>query len=96
MKKLVILSLIIFVMMTMMLPIHASEATTYTVTLDAKGQYIRTQDAYLPEMVNIDMGLSKPEDMMFDDQGTLWIADTGNKRILTYDTNTNTILAEIQ
>jgi len=96
MKKQAILSLIIFVMMTMMLPIHASEATTYTVTLDAKGQYIRTQDAYLPEMVNIDMGLSKPEDMMFDDQGTLWIADTGNKRILTYDTNTNTILAEIQ
>lgn len=96
MKKLAILSFIIFVMMAMMLPIQASEATTYTVTLDAKGQYIRTQDAYLPEMVNIDMGLSKPEDMMFDDQGTLWIADTGNKRILTYDTNTNTILTEIQ
>jgi tetratricopeptide (TPR) repeat protein len=95
MKKLSVLLGLILVFISVIQPIKASEATTYTVTLDSKGEFIRTQDAYLPEMVNIDMGLNKPEDMMFDDLGVLWIADTGNQRILKFDTTLNQTIDEI-
>lgn len=95
MKKIGIFLALFLITCALFQPIHASEATTYTVTLDSKGNFVRTQDAYLPEMVNIDMGLNKPEDMIFDEQGILWIADTGNRRIVKYDSITNAITDEI-
>ena len=92
MKKIIIVLLSILCIFGFSLKIESSEATTYTVTLDAKGQFVRTQDAYLPDYTDIDMGLEKPEDMMFDEDGYLWIADTGHKRIVKYDTYQHTVM----
>jgi sugar lactone lactonase YvrE len=76
-------------------PVFASAATSYTLTLNAKGEFVRTQDAYLPLRTTMELNLNKPEDMMFDDDGFLWIADTGNMRILKYDSVTNELLFEL-
>lgn len=70
----------------------ASPATFYTMTLNAKGRYVRTQDAYLPDKTNMSLGLKAPEDMIFDQNNHLWIADTGNARIVKYDTYANSVL----
>lgn len=94
MKKLIIV-LLIALSIVVIKPLQASEATTYTMTVDAKGNFIRTQDAYLPDEINISLGLDKPEDMMFDEQGYLWIADTGNKRIIKYDTYNKQVIQVI-
>lgn len=75
--------------------VKASNATTYTMELNQKGKLVRTQDAYLPEGVLIDIQLNKPDDMIFDDLGFLWIADTGNKRVIKIDTKTNKIIEEL-
>lgn len=71
----------------------ASPATFFTMTLNAKGRYVRTQDAYLPDKTNMSLGLKAPEDMIFDDDNHLWIADTGNARIVKYDTYANSVIS---
>lgn len=98
MRKLKGLILILIVSMTVMLfnqKTLASPATFYTMTLNAKGRYVRTQDAYLPDKTNMSLGLKAPEDMIFDDDNHLWIADTGNARIVKYDTYTNSVLGTL-
>lgn len=92
------LSLIVILlsMIIMMTPTaHASSATSYTMTINAKGEYVRTQDAYLPNATIISLNLKAPEDMMIDDQDHIWITDTGNKRIVTYDPSTDQMIQEI-
>lgn len=74
----------------------ASQATSYTYTLDEKGEYIRTQDAYLPDKTITDLGLSKPEDLYIDDNNMLYIADTGNKRIVKYSIDKGTLVGSIE
>lgn len=72
----------------LLLPVTASanKATSYTYTLDQKYRFVRTQDAYLPDKTITMLGLSKPADLFIDESGTLYIADSGNKRVLLYDT----------
>ena len=42
----------------------ASQGTTYTYTISNNGDWIRTQEAYVPSMVYLkDAGLSKPNDI---------------------------------
>ena len=84
------LSFILFIPHT-----YASSATSYTLTLNAKGEFVPTQDAYLPLRTTMELNLNKPEDMMFDDEGYLWIADTGNMRIVKYDSHTNSLISEL-
>lgn len=71
------------------LPVSAIESTTYTYTLamDMNG-YVRTQDAYLPGGTYLsDIELNAPEDLYYRD-GVLFIADSGNARIVRYELET--------
>ncbi len=91
--------LVIILALTLTFGFHlssdAASTTSYTMTINAKGRYVRTQDAYLPDKTIVNMGLSSPQDMMFGDNDLLYIADTGNRRIVVYNTVTSTIDQEI-
>lgn len=68
--------------------VSAAENTTYTYTISVDGEWIRTQDAYVPSGVLLKgAGLSQPTDMFFS-KGLLYITDTDNGRIACYDTKT--------
>ena len=73
---------------------NASSATSTTYTLDYKGNWVATQDAYLPKLTFTEFGLSSPSDMVINGN-TLYLSDTGNKRILLIDTQTGKIKEEI-
>lgn len=89
-KSLVLLLALIFVAMSV-IPAAASQATSYTYTLDDQGELVRTQDAYLPDRTITGLGLNDPEDMVIDENNLAYIADTGNKRIVVFDLNTEKI-----
>lgn len=65
--------------------VYASQATSYTYTLDDNDEFIRTQDAYLPDKTIADLGLKNPQDLFVDHDNMLYIADTGNRRIVKYN-----------
>lgn len=79
---------------------EASQTTSYTYTIidrqDSDGYfyYTRTQDAYIPERTITQMGLNAPEDMFIDKDNMMYIADTGNMRIVKYDIDTDTVVEE--
>jgi hypothetical protein len=58
-----------------------------TLTANARGRLVITQDAYLPDETLTDLGLSGPEDL-FVHGDEVFIADTGNQRVLVYDMRT--------
>ena len=74
--------------------VSASPATSYTYTIDAKGHLVRTQDAYLPNLTITSLGLNTPTDLYVKDD-TLYIADSGNKRIVLYNIETGTVKQEL-
>lgn len=74
---------------------EAASATSYTLTLDRRGSLVRTQDAYLPDMTVLHLGLSSAEDLFFNEADELYIADTGNRRIAVYDPGADAIVREI-
>lgn len=64
---------------------RADSATAYTYTVSARGDFKRTQDAYLCAGTLLqDAGLVTPEDLFIRDD-RLYIADAGNRRIVRYD-----------
>ena len=63
----------------------ANQATSYTYAADEDKFWERTQDAYLPDKTITDLELSSPEDLFIDEENMLYIADTGNRRIIKYD-----------
>lgn len=68
---------------------HAGENTTYTYTLSSDDAWIRTQDAYLAGNVYLKgRGLSAPQDL-FCRSGLVYIADTGNHRVVIFDPETD-------
>ena len=67
------------------LNVRADEATSYTYMLDEDGYFVRTQDAYLPDRTITELGLKNPDDLFIDENNILYIADTGNSRIILYD-----------
>lgn len=77
---------------------EASQTTSYTYTVVDEGDggvsYTRTQDAYIPERTITKMGLNAPEDMYINQDNVMYIADTGNKRIVTYDIDTDEVKDE--
>lgn len=93
-KKLTLLVLISIIfslsVVTVIPKIKASSSTTYTFALDDDYEYVRTQDAYLPGQTITFLGLNAPKDLVFNSDGKLLIADSGNKRIVVYDTETKT------
>ncbi len=76
-----------------------ANAPYYTFTIDDSGEPIWTQDAYLPAGVvdgfNIfeknkagdeeNVPLSRPEDLFIDSKDEIYVADTGNGRIVVFD-----------
>ena len=75
--------------------VDASSTTTYTYAIDRKGFFVVTQDAYLPHRTILDLDLDSPEDVFIDENDNLFIADTGNRRIVVYSSETDEILYEI-
>ena len=75
---------------------RADKATSYTYTLNEKGRHVRTQDAYLPDKTITTLGLAKPSDLFFASDGHLYIADSGNKRVIIYDPENNEVNGEIR
>lgn len=74
-------------LLILQLPLNAraDEATSYTYMLDEDGYFVRTQDAYLPDRTITGLGLKTPDDLFIDENNILYIADTGNSRIILYD-----------
>ncbi len=98
MKKQLILflSLLIIAINTLAFTeVDASSTTTYTYAIDRKGFFVVTQDAYLPHRTILDLDLDSPEDVFIDEFDNLFIADTGNRRIVVYDPSVDEILYEI-
>ncbi|MBQ7359765.1 MAG: YIP1 family protein [Lachnospiraceae bacterium] len=99
MKKKILKTLLLFVLAVSMLqlPMTASAemATSYTYAEDDNGYWVRTQDAYLPDRTITELGLKTPEDLYIDENNMLYIADTGNKRILKYDIAKGEVVGEL-
>ena len=91
MKKLLVLLLTCAFLVAGSLRLSASSATSPTRTLDNKFNLVWTQDAYLPQLTVTDLGLKKPADAAIDERDHLYIADRDNKRVVEYDTTTNTV-----
>ncbi len=74
---------------------RAEEATSYTYMWDEEDGWFRTQDAYLPERTVTELGLKDPGDMFIDERDMLYIADTGNRRVILYDIGKGVVAAEV-
>lgn len=70
----------------------AQGTTSFTYTTDENGNFIKTQDAYIPHNTITNLDLKNPEDIFIDKDNNLYIADTGNKRIVKYSIRENKIL----
>jgi len=97
MRKYTSLLIILFLALSLVstVEVNSSSATTYTYAIDKKGNFVVTQDAYLPDRTILDLGLDSPEDIFIDQNDNIFIADTRNRRIVVYDPSTNTVLYEI-
>ena len=89
--SILILSSVFMSLMT----VFGAAATSYTMTFNSKGEFVRTQDAYLPHRTIISLNLNQAQDMYFDEEDHLYIADSGGKRIVKYQPETNSILQVI-
>lgn len=85
MKKALFVLLLLMVVLAGSVP--ASAVSPYTTwTLGPGGYLAPTQDAYTPRD-QIDLPVSGPEDMFLGPDGSLFIADTGNGRIIRLDSD---------
>jgi sugar lactone lactonase YvrE len=71
------------------------QSTTVTFAANKKGRSVPTQDGYLPDRNITSLGLKKPENIAFGKNDVLYIADTGNKRIVLFDVNSGNVVREI-
>lgn len=76
--------------------VEASSATTSTYTLDSNGKLVATQDAYLPKLTFTELGLKNPSDLVFDNNGYVYVSDTGNNRILVINSSTGVLVHTIE
>ena len=88
MKKLLLVLLLVTLAFSSFLPAYA--LTPYrTFTLGVNGELVETQTAYDPVRTMTRFGdesLKTPSDLRMGPDGNLYIADTGNKRILVVTT----------
>lgn len=69
---------------------YAQEAPYTSLTVDKDGHRVSTVDGYIPSGLWDKFGeeeLNKPSDLFLAPNGEIYIADTGNKRILVCDRN---------
>ena len=77
-------------------PVSAyTQSTTVNFAANKKGRFVPTQDGYLPDRNITTLRLNKPENICFGKNDILYIADTGNRRILLFDVNSGNIVREI-
>jgi len=85
-KRFAVLLLLLALTVSVVGPITASAETPYvTYTIDGYGSIRQTQTAYLAHSTITKFGeetLSGPSDMMVTDDGRIYVADSGNKRIV--------------
>ena len=86
-KRLAVLALTLVVLGAVLLPMTASADTPYvTYTINGYGQIRQTQTAYLAYATitkfGEDVTLSAPSDICIASDGHMYIADTGNARIV--------------
>lgn len=78
----------------MMLPCFtagAAQSTAYTYTISVDGNWIRTQDAYIPSRIYLkNDGLSNPQDL-FISGDEMYVADAGNARVVILNRKTGDI-----
>jgi hypothetical protein len=72
-----------------------AQSTTVNFAENKKGWFVPTQDGYLPDRNITGLGLNKPENIAFGKNDVLYIADTGNRRIVLFDTNSGNIVRVI-
>ncbi len=80
MKKIIRFILIASIFLVISVPVRA-EAPYTTWALGPGGSGVMTQDAYSP-LAEVDLPISAAEDMFITPEGVIYIADTGNSRIL--------------
>jgi len=89
--KRIVVSALLFLAVLYPNQVQARESTAYTYTISVDGEWIRTQDAYIPGQVYLKgFGLSKPSDLFIKDN-IIYIADTGNSRIVIFNPRTDEI-----
>lgn len=85
-KKLLSLIVVIFAVALPVLSVSAAESPYPTYTYSYSGDYQASPNAYLPEQTVTAFGesggLNVPHDITTDTDGNVYIADTGNNRIL--------------
>ena len=98
MKRIRVITLLSVLLMTIILTniSAASPATSYTWTFNSKEKWTKTQDAYLPELTLLELELKEPEDLFIDRNNNLYIADTGNSRIVRYSIDKHQIIDVIE
>lgn len=85
MRKIFSIITIIILLLCVPFSVSASENTTYTYTLSVNGDWIRTQDAYMPGRIFLrNTGLSNPSDIFIKDR-FMYLSDSGNSRVLRYN-----------
>lgn len=88
------LMVMILVFLNSVVAIQAEDAPYKTYTFDGYGSIIQTQTAYLPyETITKfeEEALSGPSDMFVTEDGEIYVADTGNSRIVVGDVEGNLI-----
>lgn len=91
MKRMIPCLLAVILLAALPFAVNAAEGTTYTYTVSVDGEWIRTQDAYLPgEVLFRNDELVSPEDIFYRD-GILYLLDTGNRRVGKYELATKTL-----
>lgn len=89
MKRLVLLLCLIALLALTAVSTQAQAQTPYTTwAWGPNGWLVMTQDAYTP-LVEIDLPISGAEDMFITPEGVIYVADTGNGRILRLDSQFN-------
>ena len=89
MKRFMPIILIIAIFALTNIPARADSPYT-TWALGPRGYLVMTQDAYTP-FAEIDLPISGAEDMFITQDGTIYIADTGNGRIVKLDDDFNEV-----
>lgn len=88
MKRLTLISLFILIVFVLTNSPVQAESPYTTWALGPRGFLVMTQDAYTP-FAEIDLDVSSPEDMYVTAEGVVYVADTGNGRIVKLDRNFN-------
>ncbi|MDR2731105.1 MAG: hypothetical protein LBB81_09455, partial [Treponema sp.] len=86
---------IIFIVTLFRSVIAYPQSTTVNFAANKKGRFVPTQDGYLPDRNITNLGLKNPENVAFGKNDVLYIADTGNRRIVLFDINSGNIVREI-